>query len=93
MSQTQLASVSRGNSLVLQILIGILAGGVLAYLSPELAGTAGLLGQLFVSALKAVAPILVFVLVAASIANQKQGQRLICALLLGFILLAPSRLH
>ncbi|SIN82397.1 serine/threonine transporter SstT [Salinivibrio sp. ES.052] len=75
MSQTQLASVSRGNSLVLQILIGILAGGVLAYLSPELAGTAGLLGQLFVSALKAVAPILVFVLVAASIANQKQGQR------------------
>ncbi len=35
MSQTQLASVSRGNSLVLQILIGILAGGVFSLSIPR----------------------------------------------------------
>ena len=33
------------------------------------------LGAFFVSALKAVAPVLVFVLVAASIANQDTGKR------------------
>ncbi len=34
----------------------------------------GLLGDLFVSALKAVAPVLVWVLVMSSIANHRQGQ-------------------
>ena len=60
-------------SLVLQIIIGIVAGVGLAVLAPEAAKSAGLLGSLFVKALKAVAPILVFVIVSASIANQKQG--------------------
>ena len=59
-------------SLVLQIIIGIMAGVVLAVLSPESAKSVGLFGSLFVKALKAVAPILVFVIVAASIANQKK---------------------
>ena len=34
----------------------------------------GLLGTMFISALKAVAPVLVLVLVAASVANHRQGQ-------------------
>lgn len=61
-------------SLVLQILIGIIAGVALAIASPSSAASVGFLGDLFVSALKAVAPILVFVLVASSIANQRKGQ-------------------
>ncbi|MBL4828608.1 MAG: serine/threonine transporter SstT [Aliivibrio sp.] len=60
-------------SLVLQIVIGIIAGILFAITVPDIAISLGLFGQLFVSALKAVAPILVFVLVASSIANQKSG--------------------
>ncbi|WGV98478.1 serine/threonine transporter SstT [Vibrio sp. YMD68] len=67
------ARFTSGN-LVLQILAGIILGVLLATISPESAISAGLLGSLFVGALKAVAPILVFILVAASIANQKKNQ-------------------
>lgn len=67
------AKFANGN-LVLQILIGIVLGVVLATVAPDTAEDVGLLGSLFVGALKAVAPILVFILVAASIANQKKGQ-------------------
>lgn len=63
------------SSLVSQIMIGLIAGIALALLFPAAASSAGLLGSLFVSALKAVAPILVFVLVAASIANHKPSQK------------------
>ncbi|WP_305417693.1 serine/threonine transporter SstT, partial [Photobacterium leiognathi] len=74
MSQSQpfLARVANG-SLVIQIMVGIVAGIVLATLSPSSAESVGFLGGLFVAALKAVAPILVFILVASSIANQKKG--------------------
>ncbi|MEE1673936.1 serine/threonine transporter SstT [Agarivorans aestuarii] len=61
-------------SLVLQILIGIIAGSALAVLAPNVATSFGMLGSLFVGALKAVAPVLVFVLVAASVASHKRGQ-------------------
>ncbi|MDO7896852.1 serine/threonine transporter SstT [Pseudomonas citrulli] len=61
-------------SLVTQIIIGLVAGIVLAWLAPELAKSTAFIGKVFVSALKAVAPILVFVLVMASIANHKHGQ-------------------
>ncbi|CCO23156.1 serine/threonine transporter SstT [Maridesulfovibrio hydrothermalis] len=60
-------------SLVVQIVIGIIAGILLAVAAPDVANSVGLFGSLFVKALKAVAPILVFVIVAASIANQKKG--------------------
>lgn len=60
-------------SLVTQIVMGIVAGTVLAVVAPEAAKSAGLLGGLFIKGLKAVAPILVFVIVASSIANQKSG--------------------
>lgn len=62
-------------SLVKQILIGLAAGIVVALVSPAAAAAVGLLGSLFVGALKAVAPLLVLVLVMASIANHKQGQK------------------
>lgn len=61
-------------SLVMQIVIGLVAGCLLAWLSPQTATSFSLLGDLFVSGLKAVAPILVFVLVTASLANHKRGQ-------------------
>ena len=58
-------------SLVTQIVIGLIAGILLGHFAPDAAHSIALLGQLFVSALKSVAPILVFVLVMSSIANQK----------------------
>jgi len=58
-------------SLVLQIAIGIAVGIGLALLSPDVAKAAALLGKLFVQALKAVAPVLVLVLVTSAIANRR----------------------
>lgn len=60
-------------NLILQIIIGIILGVIVATFSPELAQSVSLLGTLFVGALKAIAPLLVFILVAASIANQKKN--------------------
>jgi len=69
-SQTFLDKIQSIN-IVNQIIIAIVIGISLAVISPELAMSLSILGSLFVSALKAVAPILVLVLVASSIANQK----------------------
>ena len=60
--------------LVMQIVIGLVAGCLVAWLSPQTAESVSLLGDLFVAGLKAVAPVLVFVLVASSLANHKRGQ-------------------
>ena len=60
-------------SLVLQIAIGIVLGVALALISPEAGKSVMLLGNLFVAALKAVAPVLVLVLVASAIANRKSS--------------------
>ncbi|HCU65553.1 MAG TPA: serine/threonine transporter SstT [Rheinheimera sp.] len=57
--------------LVPQIMLGILCGIVLASWSAEAGQAVAILGALFVKALKAIAPILVFILVASSIANRK----------------------
>lgn len=62
-----------GGNLVLRIAIGIVCGVVLAFAWPDAAKSAMLLGNLFVNALKAVAPVLVLVLVASALANQKPG--------------------
>lgn len=63
-------------SLVLRIVIGLVLGTVLGLLVPS-ASAIGILGTLFVSALKAIAPVLVAVLVMASIAkaSSKLGAR------------------
>ncbi|CNF44774.1 serine/threonine transporter SstT [Yersinia frederiksenii] len=62
-------------SLVKQILVGLIAGIILALVSTQAALAVGLLGSLFVGALKAVAPVLVLMLVMSSIANHRQGQK------------------
>jgi serine/threonine transporter len=72
-SQATFATRLFGGNLVLRIGIGIVAGVLLAAFWPEAARSAMLLGNLFVQALKAVAPILVLVLVASALANQKAG--------------------
>lgn len=56
---------------MLQIGIGIVAGIVLSLISPQAGAAAMLLGNLFVQALKAVAPVLVLVLVSSAIANRR----------------------
>ena len=59
-------------SLILRILIGLVVGAILGFSVPK-AAWIGVPGELFVGALKAIAPILVFVLVASSLANSKGG--------------------
>ncbi|CAM3460778.1 Serine/threonine transporter SstT [Klebsiella spallanzanii] len=71
---TLLRRLTQG-SLVKQILIGLILGILLALVSKPAAEATGLLGTLFVGALKAVAPVLVLTLVMASIANHQQGQK------------------
>lgn len=73
--QSRVLNLLFQGSLVKQILAGLIAGILLAWLAPEVAKMMSLLGNLFISALKAVAPVLVWVLVMASIANHRQGQK------------------
>ncbi len=68
-----LVSRYANGNLVLQILVGIVLGVVVAMISKELAMSFSILGTLFVGALKAIAPILVFVLVATAIATKEVG--------------------
>lgn len=73
MSQLTFSEKFFGGNLVLRIAVGIVAGVLLALVWPDAASSAMLLGNLFVQALKAVAPVLVLVLVAAALANQRPG--------------------
>lgn len=66
-----LITLIKQGSLVKQIIAGLVLGILVALAFPGFAQGCGVLGSFFVSALKAVAPVLVFVLVAASIANQE----------------------
>ena len=59
-------------SLILRIVIGLVIGIILALVCPQ-ATAISVLGDLFVGALKGIAPILVFVLVVSSLANAKGG--------------------
>ena len=61
-------------SLVTQIVIAMIAGIALAVLFPAATPKVAILGTLFISALKAVAPVLVFILVIAAISNHKPGE-------------------
>ncbi len=60
-------------SLVTRIIIAIILGVLVAVVAPGVAPYLSLLGDLFIKALKSVAPILVFVLVLSSIANFRVG--------------------
>ena len=59
-------------SLVTQIIVGLIAGVLLAAVWPQAGMAMGLLGDFFVDALKAVAPVLVLILVCAAITNHKK---------------------
>ncbi|HJH09725.1 MAG TPA: cation:dicarboxylase symporter family transporter, partial [Psychrobacter pasteurii] len=59
--------------LVPLIIIGLVIGILIGWLLPSVGIALGLLGSLFVGALKAVAPILVFILVMAAV-SQHQGE-------------------
>ena len=59
-------------SLILRILIGLVIGILLGFTAPK-AAWIGVPGELFVGALKAIAPILVFLLVASSLASSRGG--------------------
>lgn len=58
--------------LVTQIILGMLIGIALAYFVPSEAGFVSIFGELFVKALKSVAPLLVLVLVTSAIASHRK---------------------
>lgn len=60
-------------SLIKRILIGMLLGTLFGIFSPRFSGI-GLLGDLFVGGLKAIAPILVFFLVANALSQHQKGK-------------------
>ncbi len=62
-------------SLVKRIVVGLVLGIVLALTAAEPLGWISIFGSLFVNALKAVAPVLVFVLVLAAIATHESGKK------------------
>jgi len=62
-----------GFGLIPQILVAVLLGALLGYFCPGLAASVGLLGELFVGMLKAVAPLLVMLLVMSAIANRSSA--------------------
>ncbi len=60
-------------NLIIRILVvGLIGGTVLGTLFPQASGI-GLLGDLFVGVLKAIAPLLVFLLVSSSLSKAKKG--------------------
>ncbi|WP_429962225.1 serine/threonine transporter SstT [Enterococcus sp. AZ072] len=61
-------------SLIKRIVIGIIIGAILGIVVPQWTFIA-ILGDLFVGALKAIAPILVFVLILASVAKHQTGTK------------------
>ncbi|MFZ7155510.1 serine/threonine transporter SstT [Avibacterium avium] len=81
MNTSRLYSLFFHGSLVKRISIGLVLGLLLAIIAPSLqsvlgfnlAEKAGFLGKVFVRSLRAVAPILVFLLVISAIANKKIG--------------------
>ncbi len=58
---------------ILQVIIGLCLGIILAFIYPNDTAVIPTFGTLFVSALKAIAPLLVFVLVSAAIARHNKG--------------------
>ena len=61
-----------GISLVKRIVVGLAIGVVLALVAPQASGI-GILGDVFVGALKAIAPLLVFFLVMSALSNAGQS--------------------
>lgn len=66
--------ILKGN-LIVQISIGLLLGILLGLFYKDGAMSVGILGTVFLTALKAAAPVLVFLLIIASITNHKSEQK------------------
>lgn len=62
-------------SLIKRIIAGLLLGIILVTVAPDKASGVMILGDLFVGALKAVAPVLVFFLVMAAVVQHQKGQK------------------
>lgn len=69
---TELVNKWNGISLIIRIVIGLIVGALLGLFAPQLTPVA-FLGSMFVGALKAIAPILVFILVISSVAKAGVG--------------------
>jgi serine/threonine transporter len=74
-SENSLVTVLAKQNLVLKIAVGIVLGALVGGLVPDIGASVSILGGLFVSALKAIAPILIFLLVIASLATHREGQK------------------
>ena len=61
-------------SLIKRIALGVVVGAVLGLLVPKFT-VIGLLGDMFVGGLKAIAPLLVFALVANALSQTREGQQ------------------
>ncbi|WP_165007075.1 serine/threonine transporter SstT [Neisseria yangbaofengii] len=72
-SENPLLNAVNSVSLVKQIAIGLALGIIVGWIAPNAGLAVGLLGSLFVGALKAVAPVLVFILVVAAISQHRKG--------------------
>lgn len=73
-SMKKIVSIWTNLSLVKRIIIGLTIGVILALVAPQLT-VISLLGDLFVGALKAVAPVLVFFLVIGALSQHKEGKK------------------
>jgi len=74
-------------SLVKRIIAGLIIGIILAVTIPDIAQPITIFGSLFVGALKAIAPMLVFFLVASAISQHKKGQQTNMKSVIGLYLL------
>lgn len=68
----KIAAAWNSVSLILKIVIGMIIGAILGIALPQLTGIS-ILGDLFVGALKAIAPVLVFVLVISALTQARSG--------------------
>ena len=62
-------------SLVKRIIAGLVLGVIIALTIPDFGAPISILGSLFVGALKAIAPLLVFFLVMAALSQYKEGKK------------------
>ncbi|WP_267523928.1 serine/threonine transporter SstT [Campylobacter sp. MG1] len=63
----------KSTNLIIQILIGIVLGILVGLFVPDFVDFTSLMGSLFVGALKAIAPMLVFILVLSAISTREYG--------------------
>ncbi|HEN2573103.1 TPA: serine/threonine transporter SstT [Streptococcus agalactiae] len=77
----------RKTSLIKKITIGVVIGLFLGILVPK-ASAIGLLGQLFVGGLKAIAPLLVFTLVISALSQHREGGKTNMSTIIGLYITA-----